>query len=342
MVKLEEIFINWLIDKTWETQTLALPNPSVGAMVVDSFNRPLSYAIHQKNGEAHAELEAIKQALIVLNVVDKKKFENLNPWEAYDLILQSHQDALRDCAIYVTLEPCNHEGKTPSCAKLLAGIKIKKVFFSAYDLGSYSKGGAEFLKSRGVEVVPRISQERGERLLYPFLCMREKGHFNLFKIAQRLNSSYKHGQISNQISKAFTHTQRGVANSLIISGKTIVHDQPRLDLRCASRKDREYIPIKILTRQNLSANDYACIQSPEIGIHHNLSTLGLEKGFNLIEGGYEMLESFKEHLDALLLIFSPVFEGEGEKIRQRFDLKYLHSYSIKNNGKEDVFLWFQP
>ncbi|RDU69951.1 bifunctional diaminohydroxyphosphoribosylaminopyrimidine deaminase/5-amino-6-(5-phosphoribosylamino)uracil reductase RibD [Helicobacter cholecystus] len=341
MVKLEEIFLNWLINQAWEFQTLALPNPSVGAIVTDSFNRPLSYAFHQKSGEAHAELEAIKKALIALNVLDQSRCENLNSWEVYDLILSSHQNALKDCIIYVTLEPCNHEGKTPSCAKLLTGVKIKKVFFSSYDLGSYSKGGAEYLQSKGVEVVAGVCEEKGDRLLYPFLCMREKGHFNLFKIAQYLNANYKEGQISNQSSKAFTHTQRGVADALIISGKTILYDQPRLDLRCAYRKDKTYIPVKILTKQNLNPQEYSCIHSPDITLHQNLSSLGLDKGFNIIEGGYEMLESLREHLDALLLIFAPKFRGKGEEIKQRFDLRYLHSHSMRDNGGEDVFLWLQ-
>lgn len=338
MVKLEEIFLHWLIDKAWEFQTLALPNPSVGALIADSNNQPLSYAIHQKSGEAHAELEALKLALITLGILKQEQCENLNPWELCELILSSHQNALRDCSIFVTLEPCNHEGKTPSCAKLLAELGIKRVFFSSYDLGKNSKGGGKYLQSKGIEVFGGVCERRGDALLYPFLCMREKGHFNLYKIAQRLNANYKQGQISDQSSKAFTHTQRGIAQSLIISGQTLLNDRPKLDLRHAFRKDKEQIPVKILTTQNLEPKDYSCINSHSISIHHNISSLGLSSGFNLIEGGYTLLESLRGQIDSVLLIFAPRFEGESEKIAQKFDLKILH---CSQRGEGDVFLWLQ-
>lgn len=338
MVKLEEIFLHWLIDKTWEFQTLALPNPSVGALITDSNNQPLSYAIHQKSGEAHAELEAVRLALIALGVLSVEQCQNLNPWELCELILSTHQNALKDCSIFVTLEPCNHDGKTPSCAKFLAELGIKKVFFSSYDFGEKSKGGGAYLQSKGVEVFGSVCKGEGEALLYPFLCLQEKGHFNLYKIAQRLNASYKQGQISNEYSKAFTHTQRGVAQSLIISGKTLLEDQPKLDLRHAFRKDREQIPVKILTTQNLEPKDCACINSDSISIHHNIASLGLSSGFNLIEGGYSLLESLREQIDSLLLIFAPNFKGESEKIVQKLELKTLH---CSQNRGGDIFLWLQ-
>lgn len=331
----EEIFLHWLIDKTWEFQTLALPNPSVGAMVVDAYHRPLSYAFHQKSGEAHAELEAIKLALISLNVLKKEQCEGLNPWELNELILHSCRDSLRDCSIFVTLEPCNHKGKTPSCAEMLGEIRLKSVYFGAYDY--YSSGGGETLKKKGVEVFGGICQERAEDLLYPFVCLREKGHFNLYKIAQRLNGNYKQGQISNSYSKAFTHTQRGVAQSLIISGKTLLNDQPKLDLRCAYRKDREEIPIQILTTQTLKPQDYSCINSSSIGIAHNISSLRL-LGFNIIEGGYGLLESLREEIDALLLILAPRFEGMSESVSKRFDFKPLHCSKMRGG---DMFVWLQ-
>lgn len=334
----EEIFLSFLIDKAWELQTLALPNPSVGAMVVDSLNHPLSYAIHQKSGEAHAELEAIKSALITLGVLSEEECKGLNPWELYELILSSHQNALKECSIFVTLEPCNHEGKTPSCAKLLADVGVKKVVFATSDLTSEAKGGAEYLQSKGIEVVGGVCESKAKDLLYPFLCLQEKGHFNLYKIAQRLNANYKEGQISNEYSKAFTHTQRGVAQSLIISGKTLLSDQPRLDLRHAFRKDREQIPVKILTTQNLEPKDYACICSDSTSIHHHIASLGLSSGFNLIEGGYHLLESLRGQIDALLLILAPHLQGESEKVLKRMDFKPLHCTQMRGG---DAFLWLQ-
>ncbi len=150
MVKLEEIFLHWLIDKAWEFQTLALPNPSVGALIADSNNQPLSYAIHQKSGEAHAELEALKLALITLGILKQEQCENLNPWELCELILSSHQNALRDCSIFVTLEPCNHEGKTPSCAKLLVELGIKRVFFLLMIWEKTLRGEGSICKAKGL------------------------------------------------------------------------------------------------------------------------------------------------------------------------------------------------
>lgn len=338
MVMLDEIFLSWLIDKTWEYQTLALPNPSVGALVVDLHNQPISYSFHQKSGESHAELEALRLALIRLGAIKEEQTYALNPWELYELVLSSHQNLLKDCKIYTTLEPCNHEGKTPSCAKLLAGVGIGQVIYASSDPTPCAKGGGEFLSSCGIEVKD-FQSKKGRDLLYPFLSLQTKGHFNLYKIAQRLNGNYKNGQISSPFSKSFTHTQRGVAQSLIISGKTIINDKPKLDLRCAYRKDREEIPVKILTQRNLTPQDYASVLSSQISIHHHIHTLGLESGFNLIEGGYHLLESLREKIDCLLLLLSTKLSGEGERVARELEFRLLHSQELKGG---DVALWLCP
>ena len=113
------------------------PNPCVGCVILDSKDLVLGLGHHKKFGEAHAEVEAI----------------NSNP------------SSLQDATVFVTLEPCAHEGKTPSCAKLLAEKPISKVIYLLKDPNPLVSGeGQKTLESTGIKVycVETILDSLGE------------------------------------------------------------------------------------------------------------------------------------------------------------------------------------
>lgn len=336
----EEIFLSYAINKAWQVQTFALPNPSVGALILSEDLKVLALEAHCKFGSSHAELQAFKEAFIVLNALDAKKRKDLDllsPRDLWEFLASNHQGMFHNCSVFVTLEPCIHDGKTPSCAKLLSILKPKKIVFGAYDPTKKAQGGAKFLQSLGIEILGGVCLQESLNLLFPFLTYLNKGRFNLFKIAQRLNGNYKDGQISNVASKIFTHNQRGNARSLVVSGKTIRTDRPKLDTRYADQI-KNLPKIQILSRHQRNAD---CLQDREFNIVNQVENLELQSGFNIIEGGYPLLSALKEKIDALLLFIAPFFEGENTAEIEKMEFELLHS-AVFDEASRNIALWLKP
>ena len=100
------------------------PNPMVGAVLVKD-GRIVGRGFHRRVGAAHAEVEALRQA----------------------------GAAARDAALYVTLEPCNHQGRTPPCTQAILAAGVARVIIASRDPNpQVTGGGAAYLQSRGVTV----------------------------------------------------------------------------------------------------------------------------------------------------------------------------------------------
>ena len=115
------------------------PNPHVGAVVVKD-DEVLTGAHHDRAGSDHAEVAAIRAA----------------------------GDAAKGATLYVTLEPCNHHGRTPPCTDSIVTAKIKRVVIGCRDPNPHVEGrGVEKLLAAGVEVVVGVREAqcaaRGER-----------------------------------------------------------------------------------------------------------------------------------------------------------------------------------
>ena len=113
------------------------PNPCVGAVVVKN-NRIVGRGFHKAAGLAHAEVEALDDAGI----------------------------KARGATIYVTLEPCNHFGKTPPCTRKILDAGIKKVVAGCSDPNPDVRGkGFEYLRSEGLEVISGVLENQAEILI---------------------------------------------------------------------------------------------------------------------------------------------------------------------------------
>jgi len=109
------------------------PNPHVGAVVVSANDEIVGEGFHQKAGEAHAEVMAIRNAL-------------------------DHGAKLDTCTLYVTLEPCSHTGKTPPCTTLILQHRIPRVVIGSMDPNPLVSG-AEILRKNGVVVEVHVLPE---------------------------------------------------------------------------------------------------------------------------------------------------------------------------------------
>ncbi|MGX3010108.1 bifunctional diaminohydroxyphosphoribosylaminopyrimidine deaminase/5-amino-6-(5-phosphoribosylamino)uracil reductase RibD [Helicobacter sp. 23-1044] len=336
-----DFYMDLALRKAWENQLLALPNPSVGALILDKNGRILSLEAHSKCGDCHAELKAAKSAYIALKGVDFEILQTLkNANEIFDFLVANHSGILRDSSIFVTLEPCNHYGKTPPCAELLKALGFRHIIFSVDESGENSRGGAENLSKFGVKITRGVLQDKGRDLLYPFERLRKNGRLSVFKIAQRLNGSFEGGIISSEDSRIFSHKLREIAKRIIISAKTILNDNPLLDSRLAKSAKAPNVCIfgsesSLKKCEDKTLKIYS-VKNRQITLHSDICDI-LQDGFSIIEGGGKSFALFRDKIDLLLVFISPKITA-GRNFHSDFGGRILHSTQIG----EDIVLWIKP
>ncbi|WP_154409988.1 bifunctional diaminohydroxyphosphoribosylaminopyrimidine deaminase/5-amino-6-(5-phosphoribosylamino)uracil reductase [Helicobacter pylori] len=342
-MRLYESLLEMCLNKAWECQTLALENPSVACMVLDKNHEILSLETHKKAKTPHAEVLAAQSALRILRPHLKNDLEKLeDPKTLSDFLKMRHDNAFTDCVFLITLEPCNSYGKTPACSELLEILKPKRVVIAAEENEAKKGGLARLQKARIETIICRNLENKAKDLLLPFRVMEQKGRFNLFKLALRMNGDYYHGKITGQKSVIFTHNQRAICDTLIISGKTIRTDNPLLDARfCDSFYHNKNPNIAILSKRSISP-DSKVFSAPNrlVNTFHDPKDLPLEKGFNFIEGGWELFESLRDKIDALLLhshasMISEAFNTLA--LKTPFKGRLLHAQILEN----EALLWIE-
>lgn len=182
------------LEKAWAYQGLTYPNPPVGAVITDNQNNFIAYGVHKKAGTPHAEVNAIKKAYyeltqddIILNITDSK--------EIHEYLHVNHNHIFKDKNIYVTLEPCNHFGKTPPCSQLLKQLGFKNIFIGTLDPNKVASGGYEYLKENGLHVKVGVLEKKCQELLNPFNIWQTKP-FVFFKLAMSNNGVISGGTIT--------------------------------------------------------------------------------------------------------------------------------------------------
>ncbi len=223
----DNFYMKLAIDEAWKYQLLTYPNPAVGCVVVKN-GEILAIEAHKEAGKPHAEVNALKAAYLKKYPNDVLKTKS-SSHDIHDYLLRNHNNFFEDCTIYVTLEPCNHIGKTPACANLLKELKPKRVVIAHEDINKEAKGGCETLKSANIDVNLDCMKKEAYELLYPFIKWTQ-GTFIFYKMAQTLNGSID-GAISSHIAKAYVHTLRDKIDLMLIGGNTVRSDKPTLDSR---------------------------------------------------------------------------------------------------------------
>ncbi|WQT29118.1 bifunctional diaminohydroxyphosphoribosylaminopyrimidine deaminase/5-amino-6-(5-phosphoribosylamino)uracil reductase [Helicobacter pylori] len=342
-MRLYESLLEICLNKAWECQTLALENPSVACMVLDKNHEILSLETHKKAKTPHAEVLAAKSALKILRPHLKNDLEKLeDPKILSDFLKTRHDNAFTDCVFLITLEPCNSYGKTPACSELLEILKPKRVVIAAEENEAKKGGLARLQKARIETMICHNLENKAKDLLLPFRIMEQKGRFNLFKLALRMNGDYYHGKITGQKSVIFTHNQRAVCDTLIISGKTIRTDNPLLDARfCDSFYHNKNPNIAILSKCSINPNSKVFFAPNRlVNIFNNPKDLPLEKGFNFIEGGWGLFESLRDKIDVLLLHSHASMIGEAFSafaLKTPFKGRLLHVQILEN----EALLWIE-
>jgi diaminohydroxyphosphoribosylaminopyrimidine deaminase/5-amino-6-(5-phosphoribosylamino)uracil reductase len=319
------------INAAWKYQFLTYPNPAVGACITcnDKF---ISIGAHEQAGFAHAEVNALKAAY--LSVYPNSELKNLKESSAiHEYLSLNHNDFFKNKEIYVTLEPCNHSGKTPSCALLLKTVGIKKVYIGTKDLNNIAKGGISTLQEQNIPIDLGICDEQCKDLLYPFLEWQTKG-FTFLKLAIRKNGSFDGGYITSQDSLNLVHEIRTKIDLLVIGGNTVRIDRPTLDSRFSQNKRSPNI--QIFSKRNDFDKNISLfkIENRKVLISNIINT---EVNFTMIEGTLNLLEVLRDSVDMVMLFISHK-ECQNKSIFDTATLGYrkVHSYFI--NELDEIIL----
>ena len=319
----DNFYMRLAIDEAWKHQLLTYPNPAVGCVIVKN-QRLLAVEAHKEAGMPHAEVNALKTAYLKDNPNSILKTKN-SSFDIHQFLLQNHNGFFNDCEIYVTLEPCNHIGKTPSCANLLKELKPKRVIISVKDPNKQATGGLETLKNENINVTLGILEKDGLNLILPFISWQNKSCI-FFKMAQTLNGSID-GKISSNRALAYVHTLRDKIDLLVIGGNSVRIDKPTLDTRYIQGKNPD---IFIYSKNKVFDNNIPLFKIPnrKVLISDDLYKL-LDYRFIMIEGVYNLLDKLKERIDFFILIISPkIRKGQNALNEIDLDFEIIHENFI--------------
>lgn len=322
------------INKAWQHQLLTYPNPAVGATVVLN-NQVLSVSSHIKAGGPHAEVNAIKDAFIVLNPQSTLKTLTTSH-DIHEFLIKNHNNIFIDCTIYVTLEPCNHIGKTPSCASLIKELNFKRVVIGTMDPNNDAAGGLKTLRDVNIQCEQSTLSSKTDDLLLPFIKWQQN-KFVFFKLAMRKDGSIDGGYITTKESLTHVHKIRTLIDTLIIGGNTVRIDRPTLDTRFL--EDSTINP-DILIYSNDQNIDKSIplfnIENREVTISNSLESIN-NKNFIMIEGGYNLLETLKDYVDVLMIFVSNQDCSKKEFNCESLGFKVIHT----DLSKTDKIIWLK-
>jgi diaminohydroxyphosphoribosylaminopyrimidine deaminase/5-amino-6-(5-phosphoribosylamino)uracil reductase len=206
------------------------PNPRVGAVVLDSDGRHVGEGYHRGAGQPHAEVEALRNA----------------------------GDKAQGATVVVTLEPCNHTGRTGPCAQALISAGVARVVYAQHEPNPLATGGHRTLLAAGIEVEGGLLADDATRVneMWSFV-MRHHRPFVTWKFATTLDgrSAAADGTskwITGTAARQDVHRLRASCDAILVGTGTVARDDPRLSVRDADDRpvpaDRQPLRVVMGTR----------------------------------------------------------------------------------------------
>ncbi len=214
------------------------PNPPVGAVVVQA-GRIVGKGYHRRAGMPHAEVEALADA----------------------------GRRARGATLYVTLEPCNHTGRTPPCTEAVLAAGVGRVVVGCLDPDpSVKGGGARRLRRRGIEVVVDVEGEGCAEILRPFATRVTTGlPLVTLKLAATLDGriATRSGDsrwISGEKARRLGHRWRDQMDAIMVGAQTVIADDPQLTCRLRGGRD----PLRVVVDGRLRVPSGARVLTNEL------------------------------------------------------------------------------
>jgi diaminohydroxyphosphoribosylaminopyrimidine deaminase/5-amino-6-(5-phosphoribosylamino)uracil reductase len=277
------------------------PNPMVGSVIVYN-GEIIGEGWHQKAGEPHAEVNAIRSV--------------------------KDPSLLDKATIYVSLEPCSHFGKTPPCCDLIIKNKIPNVVIGTVDSNIKVAGnGIKRLQEAGANVIVSILEKECYELNQRFFTFHEKKRpYIILKWAQTLDSfiaplekeELKPVWITNVQSRQLVHKWRTEEQAILVGTQTVIDDNPQLNARDWEGNN----PIRIVIDQRNRIPKTAHVfdnQTKTIVFSSNKSTLSLENTiFEVIDFQQNIVQQIVDKLYQHQ-IQSVIIEGGSQTLQTFID-----------------------
>ena len=303
------------------------PNPAVGCVITKQ-EEIISTGYHEKYGKAHAEYNAIQKLC----------------------------DTANGLTMYVSLEPCNHKGKTNPCLSIINSKKFDRVVIAETDPNQIASGGIAELSGKGISVDIGLLKKEARNLNRRFYTFyEEKRPYVILKYASTLDGFIAQNNgvskwITNKQSRSFNHKTRANCDAILVGSSTVLADNPNLGSH-GKGKDPQIIVIdpekKLHDMINIFHKDPIVYSRPELSsnIESNVKYI-LGDLFNrniqsvLVEGGAQTISGFLDSglFDELHCYIAPKFIGSGlniyqgvRNIKKNFDLELIES---KHQGND--------
>lgn len=202
-------------------------NPQVGAVLINDAGDIVAEGWHKGAGTPHAEIDALK------NLAAKG-------------ISGSGLTAV------VTLEPCNHTGKTGPCSQALIEAGVKKVVFGTYDPGKTEGGGRFTLEEAGIEVVSDILRDECVQLIAPWFTNKFNNRpYVVIKWASSVDgrtaaSDGSSKWITGAEAREDVHARRAASHAIMVGTNTVELDDPELTARKPDGSLYENQPLRVI------------------------------------------------------------------------------------------------
>ena len=217
-------------------------NPQVGCVLVDDSGAIVAEGWHHGAGTAHAEVDALSQ-------------------------LSTPGDAAGLTAV-VTLEPCNHTGRTGPCSVALLNAGVERVVYALSDPGQRSSGGAEHLRAGGVEVISGVLADEAEAFLHPWLTAVARNRpWVTVKWGSTLDgraaaSDGTSQWITGTASRQRVHEEREASDAILVGTGTVLADDPALTARGDAGELMPRQPIPVVVGERRIPDDAALRRHP--------------------------------------------------------------------------------
>jgi diaminohydroxyphosphoribosylaminopyrimidine deaminase/5-amino-6-(5-phosphoribosylamino)uracil reductase len=226
----QEKFIAYALNLAKKNRGATLENPVVGCVIVKD-GEIISSGVTAKAGRPHAEKIAIEK------ISDKK--------------------ILKDCEIYVTLEPCSHFGQTSPCVDEIIKHKFKKVVIATQDPDKRVNGnGIKKLREARIETVCGIFEKAAREINKGFFKNRETGlPYVTLKLATSLDGkiatkNFDSKWITGEKARQFAHHLRSINDAILVGANTVRKDDPMLDCRISGLED--FSPKRVILANDLN------------------------------------------------------------------------------------------
>jgi diaminohydroxyphosphoribosylaminopyrimidine deaminase/5-amino-6-(5-phosphoribosylamino)uracil reductase len=219
------------IELAWAGWGRVAPNPMVGAVVLAE-GRTVGEGWHAEFGRPHAEVVALDAAGV----------------------------KARGATLVVTLEPCDHEGKTPPCTRAILAAGVRRVVVALRDPNPAARGGIEALRGAGVEVEVGLLADEAAAQNAVFLCARQRDDrpFVALKLATSIDGRIADAEgnarwVSGEEARSWVHWLRAGFDAIGVGGTTALTDNPQLTARGALTPRRPPVRVVFDRRAMLNA-----------------------------------------------------------------------------------------